>query len=274
MLRAIFDPDVKLLTVACPRLTRWDIPNMAAPYWRLYRNDRAGAEVRLGGRVVPLRPDRLVLIPPDTPCASRLRRPVRHFFLHFVIRPAHRTPSPAIYSFPAPAAWVSLVAEIDALLLDTAPRDLAISARALALVHAALARVPEAAFREAYADPRVQAAVSALTADLRERVDNDRLAAAAGMNTNAFIRRFRLATGETPQSFRRRRRVEEACLMLHYSAASIEEIASATGFCDRYHFTRAFRRLRGMGPAAFRRARDPGPAGARGRVLASGFRAP
>ena len=53
--------------------------------------------------------------------------------------------------------------------------------------------------------------------------------------------------------FVRARRIELAGVLLHNSAKKIEEIAAATGFCDRYHFSRVFKRLRGMGPAEFRR---------------------
>ena len=51
----------------------------------------------------------------------------------------------------------------------------------------------------------------------------------------------------------RRQRVERACVLLHATGNSIEQIAEATGFCDRYHFTRVFTRLRGVSPAAFRK---------------------
>jgi transcriptional regulator GlxA family with amidase domain len=34
----------------------------------------------------------------------------------------------------------------------------------------------------------------------------------------------------------------------------VEQIAEATGFWDRYHFSRVFKQVRGMGPAEFRRA--------------------
>ncbi|MBN2643365.1 MAG: helix-turn-helix transcriptional regulator, partial [Victivallales bacterium] len=43
-----------------------------------------------------------------------------------------------------------------------------------------------------------------------------------------------------------------ASLLLH-SKMSIDEIAEHTGFCDRYYFTRVFRKFRYTSPAKFRR---------------------
>ena len=73
------------------------------------------------------------------------------------------------------------------------------------------------------------------------------------MNIYALIRLFRERTGLTPAMYARERRIEVACVLLHHSAKSIEEIASACGFCDRYHFTHAFIRSRKTSPAAFRK---------------------
>ncbi|MFH1022954.1 MAG: AraC family transcriptional regulator [Planctomycetota bacterium] len=46
------------------------------------------------------------------------------------------------------------------------------------------------------------------------------------------------------------------------------ELASATGFCDRYHFSRVFRKLRGVSPARFRK-RFYGTRGGISRLMAA-----
>ncbi len=55
---------------------------LSKPYWVLYRNDRDGAEVDLGGSAIPLRAGRGYLIPPRqtyrTSCAASLR----HLFVY------------------------------------------------------------------------------------------------------------------------------------------------------------------------------------------------
>ena len=41
--------------------------------------------------------------------------------------------------------------------------------------------------------------------------------------------------------------------MLAHTGDSIEQIAAATGFCDRNHFSRAFKRYYQIPPAEYRR---------------------
>ena len=76
------------------------------------------------------------------------------------------------------------------------------------------------------------------------------------MSKNAFMRLFKAQYGLTPHTVIQRKRIEKACIMLHFSNASIEQIAEATGFCDRFHFSRTFKHIQGIAPAAFRRQTD------------------
>jgi transcriptional regulator GlxA family with amidase domain len=79
------------------------------------------------------------------------------------------------------------------------------------------------------------------------------LAREAGLGRNAFGRFFREATGDTPHRYLTRLRVERACEQLSTEGATVDEVAVATGFCDRFHFTRVFKRHMGVGPAEYRR---------------------
>ncbi|MEI8078649.1 MAG: hypothetical protein WCH61_03345, partial [bacterium] len=73
MENAFFNPGIQLLTCDHTRLDgRWNVDNYAAPYWRLYWNAQAGAQVTLDGVTTALEPNRFVLIPPETPFAGRV----------------------------------------------------------------------------------------------------------------------------------------------------------------------------------------------------------
>jgi AraC-like DNA-binding protein len=72
------------------------------------------------------------------------------------------------------------------------------------------------------------------------------------MSLNSFLILFQQETGLPPQAWFRRKRLEQACKRLHFSEVSIEEIAEASGFCDRYHFSRAFKNAYAIGPAEYR----------------------
>jgi AraC family transcriptional regulator len=64
-----------------------------------------------------------------------------------------------------------------------------------------------------------------------------------------FHRYYRCTIGE----YVRRRRIEFACRQILASDAPLSEIAVASGFFDQSHFTRTFKLLTGMPPAAYRK---------------------
>ena len=87
----------------------------------------------------------------------------------------------------------------------------------------------------------------------------EEMAAHAGMSRRSFLRWFASETGSTPVAYLRHSRIRDACRLLRFGTGSVEEIAEATGFANRHHFTRAFTAETGMGPAAFRRANSSSP---------------
>jgi AraC family transcriptional regulator len=64
----------------------------------------------------------------------------------------------------------------------------------------------------------------------------------------AFRRHFHCTVGE----YVRRLRIEFACQQIGHADASLLDIALAAGFYDQSQFTRAFKRLLGVTPAAYR----------------------
>jgi AraC-like DNA-binding protein len=249
-----YSPAVRFLLCRMHRLAQWEFDDLSAPYWRLYWTDRAGALVRLSGREVPLVPARFTLIPPETPFAARLRRSVTQFYLHFLAGPPYDAVPAGFFRLPAPAAMVGAVREAAALMGPggaEAPPRLVLLGHMLACW--ALSRIPPGAVPPVRRDERVAAALRLMDSRPAAPVTNAELARAAGMSTNAFIRLFSKVTGQSPQARLTATRIERACLLLHGSTAGIKEIAEQTGFCDRYHFSRVFKRLRGVGPAEFRR---------------------
>ena len=104
-------------------------------------------------------------------------------------------------------------------------------------------------------DPRIEAVVEILDKTTSRMTPNESLAAAAGMAVNGFIRLFSKEVGVAPQKYSRRKRIEKASHLLHFTDKKIDEIAEETGFLDRYHFSRAFRETTNYSPAEFRRRR-------------------
>jgi len=103
---------------------------------------------------------------------------------------------------------------------------------------------------------RLEEAQALMRRHLRDGISNPEIASALAMTTNAFIRWFSQSTGWPPQKWLNRERVHEASYWLHHNNASIDFIAETVGFCDRYHFSRVFKKIQGISPASFRKNRE------------------
>ena len=119
----------------------------------------------------------------------------------------------------------------------------------LAELMAAAARMPqESRQRPRWLDPIVER----LAVDYCERLTLDELSGEAGVHPVHLSRVFRKCMGEGIGEYVHRLRVRAACEQILEPEISIAEVSLALGFADQSHFTRSFRRVTGMTPAAFR----------------------
>ena len=83
------------------------------------------------------------------------------------------------------------------------------------------------------------------------------LAAAVGMSRSRLHRRLVRNGGLSPGAWIRRARLERAATLLRTTDQPVGRIASAVGYTDPAHFTRSFKRERGLTPSAFRDRGNP-----------------
>lgn len=244
----------QVLTCIYTLLSAWEHDDLAAPFWRLYWNDRPGAYLILPHEKVPIEPGKIVLIPPHTCFGTSLKRKVGHLYVHFTLG-LDRAVTPGIVFQHAPPpterTWIRRL--VEAAESPVATRTLEASFLVQALVNASLATVPVEYWNGRLTDARITQALQSLS-QKGPAVDNAALAHVAGMNPNAFIRKFVQATGHSPHQYRLRLRIEQAAAILREGRRSIDEIATETGFCDRFHFSRVFKQVMGASPARYRRA--------------------
>lgn len=240
------DLQLKVLLCVTAELERWDSPNLAAPYWRLYVMGGEGARVKWGGRTVALSAGSAWLIAPDTAFGAELRVPVTQVYVHFTLA-SGLAAEPGVHEVPLTVAMrracaqgqVAKTSEGGGIYWST-------------LVLLALAGLEEGVLSERQMDARVARVQAHVERDLGVAHTLETLAKVAGMHARALIRLFRQETGDTPMAWLRARRIALACELLHHGDRKIDDIAAAVGFCDRYHFTKTFTRLREMSPGAFR----------------------
>lgn len=75
----------------------------------------------------------------------------------------------------------------------------------------------------------------------------------SGLPSTTFARRFRKATGQSPQDYVLTLRMEEAKQILETTKTSVEAIALAVGYEDLSSFRRIFKRKSGITPSEHRR---------------------
>lgn len=80
------------------------------------------------------------------------------------------------------------------------------------------------------------------------------LAALTGLSETAMSHAFKAATGVPPHRWQMQARVDRAKAMMARDAASLGDIAEATGFFDQAHLTRVFKSIVGLTPGAWMRS--------------------
>jgi AraC-like DNA-binding protein len=74
-----------------------------------------------------------------------------------------------------------------------------------------------------------------------------------GLSYENFRKRFAQHTAESPGQYQKRRRLEWACAAIYQGQHTIKQIADELGFCDVFHFSKAFKQVVGTTPSEYRR---------------------
>lgn len=74
-----------------------------------------------------------------------------------------------------------------------------------------------------------------------------------GLSYENFRKRFVNLTGESPGRYQKRKRLEWACADIYHGEHSLKQTADALGFCDVFHFSKAFKHEIGITPSEYRR---------------------
>lgn len=120
------------------------------------------------------------------------------------------------------------------------------------LVHAV--RAWETAEQQRTPHKAVAAVTEQLRADYAKPLCLEALSREVGYTPQYLSALFRKDTGMSLQEFLQRLRVQEACRLLGQKTLSLSQIALTVGYSDSKHFSRIFRRYKGISPKEFLRA--------------------
>jgi len=264
-------------------MSEWKSQQMAFPFWRLYWN-RSGRAKVVYKKTIYLEPDKILLIPPNTPFATDIEETtvaphqpyslrggrvenrdteeemagkgtVLHLFIHFTLGYPFDTITPDIFVFDMQTSQELLINSITRQLLEGQVKfNQGGSLELYSLLFSLLQQLPSTVWKNRNLDRRVIIGIRYMEQNIRDIViSNQSLAQEGGMSVNAYARLFKDQTGFSPRKYLSRMRVEKACNLLHHSELSIEQIAAACGFADRYYFTRVFTQTMLISPGVYRR---------------------
>jgi AraC-like DNA-binding protein len=243
--------------------TEWRFDDVRTSHWRLFSNSRDGAWLEAGYGRHAFAADAVHLVPPWTPFALRNAAKLQHTYAIFNLVGPSRALARELFPRPIALRDARLLRQARSLApLLRAPQAGSIAACELtSLLYRAIGRAiaglePRAAAKlsSAHAQRAVVApALAWIEAHLHEPIANSELARVCAMSLGHFVRRFRAIMQKTPARYVAERRIAEASRRLAFTGDSIDAIAAATGFPDRFYFTRVFTRRAGVPPAQYRK---------------------
>jgi Transcriptional regulator containing an amidase domain and an AraC-type DNA-binding HTH domain len=116
-----------------------------------------------------------------------------------------------------------------------------------------VSKIPDGYWNLTTSDQRIIGTLRMIDEHLDKELTNETLAHHARMAVNSFARLFKSELGMPPQQFIKQRKIQKASILLHHSNNKIDEIAKISGFCDRFHFTKAFKESTGLTPPQYRK---------------------
>lgn len=252
----------------------WNAANVQSRFWRLYANDSSGASLLLDDGEFGLEPGQVYLVPALVRFSCKNVRTIEHFYVHFDVLGMSQATLLALWDKPfhVPASdllrqSMETIRNNKRLTQDKeAPMGLLMECHIKSAIYTAMAsclddmpeqlrEIGERRVREA---EMVLPALNLIHSHFGDAISIKEMAAQCGMSADTFARRFRECVGQTPTQYLLEYRITQAAQQLLFTRDTIEQIAEATGFGNRFYFSRQFTNRIGVSPVSFRRAGQNG----------------
>ncbi len=228
------------------------------PFWRFHWNSTPGAWFNWQGEKLMMGPNRLIAVPPHVKISQGCSSPCHHVFMQIDGGLIFNSCKKVLWVDTQANGLLSVLQNIEAKLKKsgrTAPEniDFFLSQKIKAVVNRVFAELEPNDLLQIKPDSRIAKAILLIEESLQYGMSNEQLADKVHLSTNAFIRLFTQKVGMAPQQFLMKQRLQQAALRLTTTSASIDQIATDVGFCERSYFSRIFKREFQISPAQFRK---------------------
>ena len=275
--------DLKIVVHCCRywMLSEWECENMSFPFWRIYHSRTGGSYVSFDGRKVELSLSKLIIIPPYTHFSTRIKGGLLHqnesikgvkisdvqeidihkksglcdqFFVHFNLDYLFDKIKCGIYEVELTDYWQNEIKIIEQdRLANPNSINFQSNIKITGCILYALQRLDTSVWAVNTIDNRILKAIKYIETNLSTELSNKHLSSIANLATNSFARLFRESLQCSVQQYIQKKRIDAAIILLHYSDIEIDNIASKCGYCDRSHFSKAFKKTTGAAPASYRK---------------------
>ena len=232
------------------QVRQWNYTKVIQPFWIIYWNPTPGLMLNVDGEEFAPDPDKIYLFPPYTRFHGKFCKPFIQFAVHFLAEAPFDRVNNRMLVMPSD--------NIVPLIMKLSPSNTELQNIILLqqIILNVLGKIPIEAFlpqKKPLLDPRIKEILKYINSHPGERHTVEGLSGKVKMSVNNFHRRFLLGTGVTPKQYLLKIRMEYAKKLFLEAEMNIDEVASASGFLDRYHFSKTFKNYFLFSPAAFRK---------------------
>lgn len=253
---------IRLLTFDIIKISQsWATVNNRSSFWRLYLNSDSTASVLCGQQEYNISSGHFHIIPAWTKFSCRNTDTTGHFYVHFDLM---GIPGTLIRKY-----WPKPVKLQPKISYSKITQDIEIDRNGLSLqTQAQIKKLTYSALNELFKSTPPDKMVELqrdiqghshftdllehIDSNLSQPLENSNLAHKCHMSQGHFIRSFTKAFNQSPAKYVQERRIARASELLSFTDMPIDNVSEECGFKNRFHFSRIFKDIIGLPPAAYK----------------------
>lgn len=262
------------------QLQRWNCRNHAFPYWRLYWNKNRGGFLNFRDKEIVMQPSEAYLIPPNTYFSSYIgasrnnfvdyevfgkpideydneyeiaNHSLLHLYIHFNLGVPYDFVKSDIYVVSLNSFQISKMNKLVQDFCKDKSLSVVVNLQIQSVVMEILAQSSINFHGLSDMDKRILTVIQHIVQHIDKNHTNDQLANMVNMAPNSFARLFKQNMKQSVQHFIKEQKIKTATSLFDHDDCSIEEVAYRLGFSDRYHFSRIFKKIKGLSPGKYMR---------------------
>lgn len=247
-------PSIRLISYSYLLLKDWSYAVPLRGHWRMWWAESEGSGIELQDQFYPIGSNFIQVVPPNTAINHVLNKPVKSLSFHFSLGQPYDAFKGKILQYLLTADSKKRIMNIiNTLNKDAGNTSLKYSFELYSLIMQIISTINDNEWPEESQNQYIQQALLLMEKFLGEPLENNSIAKELGISENAFIKLFKKVMNISPQKYLQYRRLEAASIELAHNNDSIKTIASRFAFCDRYYFSRQFKKRYKISPAAYRK---------------------